>query len=122
MFSRGDADPGDRRFDDVMIREPQRELLHVIDRILPRQRVHDVLHRIGRMARGVVAVDVDLLERAFELDVDGEIDELVLGGGALDLHQPHARFAVTVPAQRHKWRFHVPLYVLYPKGLTSSGM
>ena len=32
-------------------REPQRERLDVIDRILPRQRVHRVLHRVGGEAR-----------------------------------------------------------------------
>ena len=60
-----------------MIREAAGERLDMVDRILPRQRVHRVLHRVGGDARRVVAVDIDRVERPLELDVDRQIDELV---------------------------------------------
>ena len=81
----------------------ERERLDVVDRILPRQRVDGVLHRVGREARPVVAVDVDRVERAFELDVDRQIDELVRIAGPPHLHQADPRLAVAIPGQiRHE--------------------
>ena len=71
-----------RRLADEMIREPQRERLDMLDRILPRERVDRVLHRVGRQARRVVALDVDRLERALELHVERQVDDLVAAAGA----------------------------------------
>ena len=50
-----------------------------MERILPRQRVDGVLHRVGRQARRVVAVGVNRVERTFELHVERQIDDVVRG-------------------------------------------
>jgi hypothetical protein len=99
LLEDADSHARDRRPGHEVIREPQRERLDVIDRILARQRVHGVLHRVGGEARPVVAVDVDGLERALELHVDRQVDELVRIAGSAHLHQPDARFAVAIPGQ-----------------------
>ena len=85
-----------------MLCEPETERLDVLDVILARERIHGVLHRVGRQTRSVVAVDVHRLERTLERHVEGEIDDLVRIPGAPHLHEPHARLAVAVPGQsRH---------------------
>ena len=91
LFDSADPDARDRRFGEKMIGEPERERLDMLDRILPRQRVDGVLHRVGREARPVVAVHVDGLERALELNLDRQVDQLVRIAGTPHLHEPDAR-------------------------------
>ena len=91
-----------------MLGEPQRERFHMRDRILPGRGIHGVLHRVGRQARGVVAIHVDGVERAFELHVDRQVDDLVRTVRPPHLHQADTRLAVAVPRQ-HRY---VPRYVV----------
>ena len=79
--------------------EPRRERFDVIDRILPGERIHRVLHRIGRQAGRVVTVRVNRLERAFERDAHGQVHDFVRPAPAADLQQPHVRFAVSIPGE-----------------------
>ena len=101
MLERADARAGYGRLLSEVIREAERERLDVRDRVAARERVHRVLHRVGREARAVVAGDVHIVERALELHVDREIDDVVWIAGvrAAHLHEAHARFAVPVPGE-----------------------
>ena len=101
MFGGGDANPRDPRFGGEVFGQTQSERFHVVDRIAPRERVDRILHRVGREAAAVVAVDVDGVERAFELDVQRQIHDLVRRRRrrTAHLHEADARFAVAVPGQ-----------------------
>src|SRR5215470_1257792 len=91
-----------------MLGQARRKRLDVIDRILPRERVHGVLHRVGRQTAAVVAFDIDPLEGTLERDTEREIDQVVRIGTAANLHQPHVRFAISVPAQSGHHRARIP--------------
>ena len=77
MLHSADRDARHGRLGHEVIRQAAGERLDVSERILSRQRVHRILHRVGGDARRVVALDVDRVERALELDVDRQVDELV---------------------------------------------
>ncbi len=77
-----------------MIGQAQPEFLDLAHRPLPGQRVDGVLHGVGGQHLAVIAVDVDLLEVALELDVDGDVLQVVLFTAARDPHQADPRFAV----------------------------
>ncbi len=113
MLDGANARASHGRHGEKMRGESTGKRLDVIDRILPRERVDRVLHRVGRDAGTVVAVDVDAIERALELDVDGDVDDLMPDvipswcpcplEGPAHFHQAHARLAVAVPREsRHR--------------------
>ena len=75
-------------------REEKPERLWLADRMLRGQRIHGVLHRVGRQDVAVVAVRVRLVVLALEPDRDGEILEVVAIAVARHLDEPDARFSV----------------------------
>ena len=70
------------------------EVLDRFQRMLPGQRVGDVLHRVRRDDQAVVADRVRVGEIPFELDLDRQLADLVAVGPAGDLRQPDPRLAV----------------------------
>ena len=86
---------------DEVARQAQRELLDLPHRLLPGEREHGVLLRVGRHDVGVVAGDVDVLQIAGERDPDVEVAEPVLGCGPVDGDHPDLRLAVLVGSDPH---------------------
>src|SRR5207253_1507093 len=81
---------------DEVAAEGPGEAFDVGQRVVAGDGVDGVLHRVGRDDFRVVAVGVGGLEGAFELDVDGELLELVDVGAAGDLGQADLGLAVGV--------------------------
>ena len=86
-------------------RQPQAERLGIVDRIAGGQRVHGVLHRVGRQHVGVVAVGVGFVVVTLEPDRDRQIPQVVPIAVARDLDEsdavicrrPSQRACVTIP-------------------------
>ena len=57
--------------------EPPSERLDVVDRMLLRERIDGVAHRVGGEQAGVVSLDVRGVEVALEPDVDREVAQVV---------------------------------------------
>ena len=70
------------------------EVLDRFQRMLPGQRVGDVLHRVRRDDQAVVAAGVRIGEIPFELDLDRQLADLVAVGQPGDLGQANPRLAV----------------------------
>jgi len=79
-------------------RQRDAELLDLIDADPRGQRVHRVLHGVGRQHFPVVAGDVRLLEVSFESNRDGQVLHVVPIAVTHDLDEPDSRLAVTVRA------------------------
>ena len=82
-----------------MLDEMQCKFLDGFHRVLPRENVHRILHRVRRQNFLVIALRMRYLEIAFKRDTNGQLFNIV---AALLLHhakQPNARLAVVVCAQ-----------------------
>ena len=90
-----DANPAQKRIPlEKELRQRPPERLGLVDRMLRRQRIHGVLHRIGRQDVAIVAIRVGLVVLAFKPDRDREILEVVAVAVPRDFDEPDARFAV----------------------------
>src|SRR5258708_22967298 len=63
------------------------------------QRIDRVLHRVGGEHGPVVARGVNRIEIAFELNINGDLGEVVAIGVARDLQYPPARFSLIISAK-----------------------
>jgi hypothetical protein len=75
-------------------REAQAERLGLADRLLRRQRVHRILHGVGREHGAVVAAGVRRVVVPLERDRDREIAQVVAIRPPQHLDQPHPGLAV----------------------------
>ncbi len=90
VLDRRDAHVRDGGLRREVFRQPFGERFDVGDRILTGQGIHRVLHRISGQTRTVVAAGVHDFERALELHVEREVDELVRITLPPHLHEAHA--------------------------------
>ena len=107
LFGRGHAHAIDERPAGEMLGQAQKERFDVVDRIVPRKRVHGVLHRVGRETPGVLSLHVHRRERAFELHVDREVDDavrlsVVVALRPAHLHETDPGLPVAIPAEGHQ--------------------
>ena len=65
-----------------------------VQRVVGRERVDDVAHRVRGGQAGVVALDVDGVEVARQLDLGGEVAQHVALRAALELEDAHLGLAV----------------------------
>ena len=112
-----DGRPRNRRVAlDEVTREREAEVLDRVEGALGRERVDGVLHRVRGQDRGVVALDVRILEVPLETHRDGEVLQVVPVRPPRHLDQADARLAVGVGAEHDsvssRLRFgQVPRYV-----------
>ncbi len=98
------ADPYGRGLDVRMVLEEVaaercRELFDRFQRVLLRQCVGDVFHRVGRDDQAVVADRIGIGEVTFELDSDRELAHLVTLSLTRHLGESNSRFAVRMMGQ-----------------------
>src|SRR5206468_10615005 len=96
-----DAGAVDRLEADEVPPEPEREVLDLTYRRLPREGEDGVLLGVGRDDVGVLAGQVDVLEVAGQGDADREVLEAVAVTVAGDRDHPHLGLAVLVGAEDH---------------------
>ena len=78
-----------------MLGEPEAERLGLADRLSRGQRIHRVLHRVGRQHVAVVAVGIGLVVVPFEADRDRQVAQVVTIAAARDLDEPDSAICRT---------------------------
>ena len=91
-----------------VLTENQAKALEAGQLVLASQGVDDVLHHIGRNDVAVLAREVGVSEFAFELDVDGPLNQLMAVGITRDFGQPHARLSIGFCVSTTVMQFLVP--------------
>jgi hypothetical protein len=75
-------------------RQNQAERLRILDRLAGGERVHGILHRVGRQHAAVVAVGIRFVVVTRESDRKGEVVQVVAVPVPADLDDSHARLAI----------------------------